>query len=373
MARREKKMLIDSVQVAEIEKQINEYSKSVYFMVTEYSFEFIVQKFKKELYYVPDYQRKLTWTPAKQSKFIESVFMGLPIPLLFFWQDDGGKMEIVDGSQRIRTIRDFMDDKITLKGLETIPVLNGMRYSDFLISRQRKFQEKSVRVIIFDNATDAVMRTEMFARINTSGTTANPAEVRRGSLPGPFMDLVINLAEEQAFVDLTPFSRSLINGREREELVTRFFAYLDNFNPELADGDGDIPSYKDKPQKFFFSFVKKTNERIKAEIEQNNTSTTVAAMRGEFLRMLRFVRSVSPNGFTKSEGGNQVPRARFESIAVGSALALRADPELLLRKPDITPLLESDSFKIATKTNAANVKKNLLGRIRQTKDWLAEK
>ena len=373
MALREKQILIDSAQVVEVEKQINEYSRTVKFTVTEYSFEFIVQKFKKELYYVPNYQRKLTWTPAKQSKFIESVFMGLPIPFLFFWQDEDGKMEIVDGSQRIRTIRDFMDDKITLKELEAIPAANGMRYSDLPISRQRKFQEKSVRIIILDNTTDAVTRTEMFARINTGGTTANPAEVRRGSLPGPFMDLIISLAEDQAFVDLTPFSRSLINRREREELVTRFFAYLDNFNPELADGDGDIPSYKDKPQRFFFTFVKKTNERIKAEIEQNDTSTTVEAMRGEFLRMLRFVRSVSHNGFTKSEGGNQVPRARFESIAVGSALALRADPELLQRAPDITPLLESDSFRNATKTDSANVKKKLLGRIRETKNWLANK
>lgn len=373
MARREKRMLIDSAQIEKVEKQINEYSQTVKFMVTEYSLEFIVQKFNKDLYYVPSYQREFTWTGAKQSKFIESVFMGLPIPFLFFWQDNNGKMEIVDGSQRIRTIRDFMGDKIKLHGLETIPAANGMRYSDFPISRQRKFEEKSVRVIILDNLTDAVTRTEMFARINTGGTTANAAEVRRGSLPGPFMDLVIKLAEEQEFVDLTPISRALINRREREELVTRFFAYLENFNPRLADGNGDIPSYKDVPQKFFFSFVKETNERLEAELSHSCTPTTADAMRDEFLQMLRFVRSVSPIGFTKSKGGKQVPRARFESIAVGSALALRADPGLLLRRLDITPLLESDSFKIATKTDAANVKKNLLGRIRQTKDWLAQK
>lgn len=373
MARKAKEMPIDYAQVEEVENQINDYARTVNFMVTEYSFEFIVQKFKKDLYYVPDYQRKLTWTPVKQSKFIESVFMGLPIPFLFFWQDEDGKMEIVDGSQRIRTIRDFLDDKITLKELDTIPAANGMRYSDFPISRRRKFQEKSIRVIILDNRTDAVTRTEMFARINTGGTTANPAEVRRGSLPGPFMDLVINLSNEQAFIDLTPISRSLINGREREELVTRFFAYLENFHPELANGDGDIPSYKDAPQKFFFSFVKETNERIETEIEQHDISATVEEMRDEFLRMLHFVRSVSPNGFTKSVGGNQVPRARFESIAVGSALALRADSGLLQRTPDITPLLESDSFKDATKTDSANVRKKLLGRIRETKNWLADK
>ena len=71
--------------VEEAEKQILEYSRAVKFTVTEYSFEFIVQKLTADRYYVPGYQRELVWTPAKQSKFIESVLMGLPIPFVFFW------------------------------------------------------------------------------------------------------------------------------------------------------------------------------------------------------------------------------------------------------------------------------------------------
>ncbi|WP_298434710.1 DUF262 domain-containing protein [uncultured Jannaschia sp.] len=346
------------------------------FTVTEYSFEFIVQKLKADRYYVPGYQREFVWTPAKQSKFIESVFMGLPIPFVFFWQDEEGRMEIVDGSQRIRTIRDFMDDKVALRGLETLPAANGLRFSDFAPSRRLMFSEKSLRVIILDNSTDAVTRTEMFARINTGGTTANDAEVRRGSLPGPFMDMVIELADSPEFVELTPISRSLVDKREREELVTRFFAYLESFDPTLVasdGGNGDIPSYKEEPRRFYFSFVKEANDRISSEIEQDDTSPTADAMREEFLRTLQFVNAVSPNGFTKSQTGNQVPRVRFESIAVGSALALRADPDLLLRSPDITPLLESAPFKEATKSDAANVKSKLLGRIRLVRDWLAER
>ena len=363
------------MQVEAAEKQIREYSRTVKFTVTEYSFEFIVEKLKAERYYVPGYQRKLVWSPAKQSKFIESVFMGLPIPFVFFWQDDDGRMEIVDGSQRLRTIRDFMDDKIILRKLEALPAANGLRYSDLLPSRRLMFSEKSLRVIILDNSTDAVTRTEMFARINTGGTIANDAEVRRGSLPGPFMDLVIDLAESPEFVALTPISQPLIDKREREELVTRFFAYLESFDPERIasdGGSGDIPDYKEAPSRFYFSFVKQANERIDAEIEQNGASATTEAMRGEFLQTLSFVSLVSPNGFTRSHTGNQVPRVRFESIAVGSALALRADPGLLQRVPDITPLLESDAFKNATKSDAANVRRRLLGRIRLVRDWLAE-
>lgn len=367
-----RRKLPDPDHVEEAERQILAYSRTVKFTVTEYSFEFIVQKLNSNRYYVPGYQRELVWTPAKQSKFIESILMGLPIPFVFFWQDKDGRMEIVDGSQRLRTIRDFMADKFSLQDLETIPAANGLRYSDFSGSRQLKFAETAIRVIILDNTTDAVTRTEMFARINTGGTIANDAEIRRGSLPGSFMDLVIELATMPRFIELTPVSQSLVDKREREELVTRFFAYLNSFDPTLADGDGDIPNYKEEPRRFYFSFVKEANDTIAAEEEATGVSSTVEEMRSEFDRVLAFVEKVSPHGFTKSETGKQVPRVRFEAIAVGSALALRADSTVFERVEDITPLLESEDFAHATKSDAANVKSKLLGRIKLVRNWLLQ-
>lgn len=363
----------DPAKVEAAEKLISDYARTVKFTVTEYSFEHIVQRLKGDRYYVPGYQREHTWLPEKQSKFIESVFMGLPIPFLFFWQDHDGRMEIVDGSQRIRTIRDFMDNKLVLKGLETIPAANELRYSDFPPSRQLKFVETSVRVIILDNATDAETRTEMFARINTGGTTATDAEVRRGSLPGPFMSMIIKLAKSPEFVNLTPISAQLVDKREREELVTRYFAYLESFDPEAiaADGDGgDIPDYKEEPRRFYFTFVKAMNERASDGGAEEGESAKLQAMSAEFKRMLAFVEKISPCGFTKTTTGGQVPRVRFESIAVGSALALRADPGLFVRAPDITPLLNSEEYKKATTSDAANVKSKLLKRIKMVRDWL---
>lgn len=374
MTTKTKRKPADPARVEAAEKQISDYARTVKFTVTEYSFEHIVQKLKGERYYVPGYQREHTWPLEKQSKFIESVFMGLPIPFVFFWQDQDGRMEIVDGSQRIRTIRDFIDNKLVLKGLETLPATNGLRFSDLPPARQLKFVETPIRVIILDNATDAVTRTEMFARINTGGTTATDAEVRRGSLPGPFMSKVISLAESSEFVELTPINAHLIDKREREELVTRFFAYLEKFDPKAiaADGDGgDILDYREEPRRFYFMFVKAMNEIASAEIAKDGKSAKLEEMSAEFERVLAFVKKVSPHGFTKSATGSQVPRVRFESIAVGSALALRADPSLFDRAPDITPLLNTEEYKEATTSDAANVKSKLLKRIKMVRDWLA--
>lgn len=365
-----KKMTAEKVELAE--QQIVDYARTVKFTIVEYSFEFIVQKLDAGRYYVPAYQRELVWTPPKKSKFIESVLMGLPIPFVFFWQNSDGRMEIVDGSQRLRTIRDFMADKFALRDLEVLPALNGFHYSDLSESRRLKIGDIPIRVIILDNTTDAVTRTEMFARINTGGTTANDAEIRRGSLPGPFMDLVIELATDTKFVELTPISSALVDQREREELITRFFAYLNSFDPVGREGFGDIPDYKEEPRRFFFTYVKRMNEEIAAELEQMGASTTANAMRAEFAGVLAFVASASPNGFTKSDTGKQVPRVRFESIAVGAALALRADATVATRVEDITPLLESPEFIEATRSDAANVKSKLLNRLVLTLNWLVD-
>lgn len=359
-------------QLQEAENQIREYSRAVKFAVTEYSFEFIIQKFNDERYYVPEYQRKLIWNQEKQSKFIESIFMGLPIPFVFFWQDDDGRMEIVDGSQRIRTVRDFMAGRLRLKGLETIPAANGLKYSDLTQARRLKFAETPIRVIILDNATDAVTRTEMFARINTGGTIANDAEIRRGSLPGPFMDLIIELAESEEFVNLTPMSISVANKREREELVTRFFVYLESFDQKDGGEGGDIPGYRDDPRRFYFNFVKEMNQKISDEIDGCGFSGTRDKLRQEFSDVLSFVSNASPYGFTKSASAKAVPRVRFESIAIGVALALRLDQSIYQRVSDISPLLGSEGFSKATKSDAANVKSKLINRVTITRNWLLQ-
>ena len=77
----------------------------------------------------------------------------------------------------------------------------------------------------------------MFARINTAGRSANDAEVRRGSLPGDFTDLVIECAQYNPFVRLTPISQKLINGKQREELVVRFFCFLETYDA-VEDSSG---------------------------------------------------------------------------------------------------------------------------------------
>ena len=372
MAVKRRRKKVDPAYVEEAENAINEYSKTVNFNIIDYSFEFMIERLEKGRYYIPEYQREHIWKPHQKSRFIETMLMGLPVPFMFFWQNSDGRMEVVDGSQRLRTVQEFMNDKFALKDLEVLDKANGLKFSDFSETTQLNFSEIGTRVIILDNNTDAETRTEMFARINTGGTTVNEAEIRRGALLGPFMDLITELAEHDDFIAMTPISKARIKEREREELVTRFFAYIERFAANDREGQGDVIGYGNSPKRFFFKFVKDMNEKVETELNEFGQSPTIDQLRNEFFQMLNFVEEITPFGFTKTPTGHQIPRVRYEVIAVGVGLALRENPELLNQELDVSEMLNSTDFKKATRSDAANVKKNLVRRLRLMRDWLLE-
>jgi Protein of unknown function DUF262 len=343
-------------EVAQAETQIIELSKRIEFYLTEYSVELLANKMIKSEFVVPAYQREYTWEQERKSRFIESLVLGLPIPFLFFWEMPNGKLEIVDGSQRLRSIEEFVLGDLRLGELQSLTALSGFKFSDLPESRQRKINNRSIRGIVLNEHADEQARFDMFERINTGSKIANMAEVRRGALAGPFMDLIIELSTLPKFVALTPVSKKDLNEREHEELVARFFAYSDG-----------LEGYKDRPSEFIFNYVKNMNA------EAANHPGLADRYRVRFQEAIDFIESVFPYGFRRSSTGKATPRARFEAIAVGSRLALDENPNLADEDvADVTNWLTSDDFTKVTGSDGANaiarlrertgfVRKRLLG------------
>jgi hypothetical protein len=338
------------------EREIVERSRRIDFYMSEYTIELLVEKMATGEYVIPDYQREYTWDLKRKSRFIESLVMGLPVPFLFFWTMPNGKLEIVDGSQRLRTLKEYIRDGLKLSTLETIPSLSKTRFLDLSESRQRKIKNWSIRGIILNEGADDQARRDMFDRINTGSLVANTAEVRRGALPGPFLDLVIELSREPAFEELAPVSTKAKNERVREELVTRFFAY----------GDG-LDSYTDSPKRFIFEYTKSMNELFLKDYQK------IAAYRSRFLGVLNFVRKTFPNGFKKSANAHTTPRVRFEAIAIGSYLALKDHPEMASPPfPKVSSWIDGKGFLDVTTSDAANVKSKIVNRFNFVRDALVE-
>jgi len=338
------------------EQEIREKQKIVDYDTKEYPVEVLVQKYKEGLdddineLYIPDYQRDLIWDDVRQSKFIESIFLGLPIPYIFVAdlrpeEEDLGRLEIVDGTQRIRTLDKFLHDELKLCELKKLENLNDFRFSDLPLARQRRFNRSTIRMIVLTEKADEETRRDLFDRVNSS-IELNDMEKRRGTSPGPFVDLLEELAKEPKFVKLCPLSDASRRKREPEEFVLRFFAYLNNYK----------------------NFERKVNEFLNEYLEVHNSNKIDKDnFRNTFLTMLNFVDNYFPNGFSKAKGHVRTPRIRFEAISVGVSLALQQKNDL---KPSSIDWLNSEEFKEYTTSDASNSKPKVIRRIEYVRDKL---
>jgi uncharacterized protein with ParB-like and HNH nuclease domain len=343
-------------QKAEAEEEIIQHQRIVDYDTKEYPVEVIVDKYltgKEEddnEIFVPDYQREFVWPNNTRSKFIESVLIGLPIPYIFV-ADVGkgeGRLEIVDGSQRIRTLASFLKDEFQLEGLKKLKKLNEFRFSDLPIGRQRRFKRRTIRLIELTERADEDVRRDIFERINTGSQLLNDMEVRWGTNEGPLLQFIRECASNPLFKELAPLSDSMELRRERDEFILRFFAYLDNylnFNKRVVEF---LDNYLSTHQPSF--------DDNKAE-----------QMRTEFKCMLKFVEQYFPNGFRKKSSHTRTPRIRFEAISVGVALALRENPSLV---PVNLDWLESPEFKEHTTSDASNSRPKVIARIEFVRDRL---
>jgi hypothetical protein len=325
--------------------QIREKQREVKYDLRDFTIDFIIHQYRLDLFYIPEYQREYVWPDRHRCRFIESVILGLPIPMMFVADMEDGRLEIVDGAQRIQTLEAFENGDLALSSLTQLETLNGFRYSDLPVSQQRKFGTRALRLIVLEDSTTLEVRQEIFNRINTSTFKARPAEVRRGAYSGPLMSLVKECANDPLFLKLCPITDSLMNRRENEELLLRFFAYSDRYT-----------RFKHDVEKFLDGYI--VEEGRAFDVENH---------RAEFQAVLAFVDKYFPAGFAKARGAKTTPRVRFEAIAVGSNLAIRKDPQLV---PSPIDWLDSEEFQRQVTTHASNSLPRLRGRIEFVRDRL---
>ena len=354
--------LLTLQQLEQMESEIKEKQKITDHEIREFPVSVIVSMFTDGLeeddaeLYIPDYQREFIWDVKRQSRFIESLLLDLPIPYLFVADTnakDDGRLEIVDGSQRIRTLVNFLHGDLELTGLKKIPSANGLRYTDLPKSRQLRFNRKTIRMIELTEKADEEARREIFDRLNSGGVHLNYMERRYGSSDSPFYTFLMRIEQEYAprdetttlFKKLCPLTSSRIQRAEYAELLLRFFAYSNNYqNFEHRVDD----------------FLERYAERSDHDFEQ---------MENELNRVLDYVdKTFGKRGFKKRESDNSVPRIRFEALAVGTALALRENLDLNTEQ-DLS-WVDSQEFITHTRSDASNSKPKVIARIEYVRDQL---
>jgi hypothetical protein len=153
----------------------------------------------------PSYQRRPRWDRERQSRLIESFIMNIPVPPLFVYESDLAKYEVMDGQQRITAILEYYTNRYKLEGLQQWPELNGRIY-DTLPSEIRKGLDRrsiSYIVLLKESAStteeEALLRQQVFERLNTGGVQLSHQEIRNSLYQGKFNDLLLSVAREELF------------------------------------------------------------------------------------------------------------------------------------------------------------------------------
>lgn len=306
--------------------------------------------------YIPEYQRDFTWDEDRQSKLIESIILGLPIPFIFVAENRDSSWEIVDGSQRIRTIHSFVTNQLRLQNLKSITGLNGYTFQELDKSRQGKILSTALRIIVLSEETTDNVKKDMFERINRGSDLLKPMEKRKGIYTGVFTSFIYDYCQENSkYQELIKIDKWLVKRQELEELLLRFFAITDTKIYEKGI-DGGIANFLD-------DYLEKKNKELE-KLSSDARKQIFAEYTNRINKVVNYVDKNFPYGFRHTQNP-QTKRSVFEAISVGVWKALDEKKALnSLDKNKIKECLDSSEFRQYTHVaNELHRKQKLKGRI----------
>lgn len=198
------------------------------------SFRELIQRYDDDELVKPELQRKYVWDKAEASRFIDSLLLGLPVPSIFLAQTVDEKLLIIDGFQRIMTVYDYVRGVFAKDGrtfsLSRSEKINkrwrGKAFNELTDAEQRRVRNTTIHAIIFAQqqpAEDDTSLFQVFERINTSGRTLLPQEIRNCVAQGRFNSLLIELNGYKRWRE--SFGLTEPDSRMRDmEFILRFFA-----------------------------------------------------------------------------------------------------------------------------------------------------
>lgn len=212
----------------------------------------------------PRFQRNFIWDKTRQSRLIESIFLGLPLPSIYLSEYDDGRMTIVDGLQRISTIRDFMDDKLRLCNMEYFDYFNGKTFSELHLPdlQLRRFYRTQITCFKIDYRSPNQLKYDLFRRLNTGGKALNDQEIRNCLSRSNVQDALYSMISSEEFKSAT--CGSIKDSRmAAQESALRFICFYN-----LYTSASDLSGYDGNMSRTLDSCVEKLNEAAAQELDK---------------------------------------------------------------------------------------------------------
>lgn len=198
------------------------------------SFRELIARYDDDELVKPELQRNYVWDKAEASRFIDSILLGLPVPSIFLAKTLDEKLLIIDGYQRLMTVRDFVKGIFSTDGsifkLSRSEKIHdrwkGKAFLELTPEEQRKIRNTTIHAIVFmqkhpvDGDTSLF---QVFERINSGGRSLLPQEIRNCVYQGPLNSLLFELNKVPEWRAL--WGNPEPDSRMRDmECILRFFA-----------------------------------------------------------------------------------------------------------------------------------------------------
>jgi hypothetical protein len=200
--------------------------------------DLLLQRIKyDELNLTPDFQRKDgIWNNRTKSRLIESILIRIPLPAFYMDATDENKWVVIDGLQRLTTLKMFVinkdinnnendrDKPLKLSELEFLTQLNGKTFDELPRNFQRRIIETQVTVYLIEKGTPAAVKFNIFKRINTGGLPLSLQEIRHALNIGESTKFLKKLSESTEFKRATAY-RNFSQRMADREFILRFLAF----------------------------------------------------------------------------------------------------------------------------------------------------
>lgn len=236
-------------------------------------------------------QRSYCWERARKSALIESMILGFPIPNVFAKRIDDGTGKrggniyyIMDGKQRLSTVKEFLNDEFALSKLPPVTYfdneedkevevdISGMKFSELPDGLKDFLNTVTFNVTYFDNLTKDEER-ELFKRLNAG----KPLSAKNKTLASAKnIEELLDIGSHELFDKM--LSDKARQNKNQAVIVTKVLTMLNkdvteisfaskDFNPEIEEMQ---VSDNDKLElNKVFNYIVNTHEELKENHEKD--------------------------------------------------------------------------------------------------------
>lgn len=212
---------------------------------------------EKELVLDPEYQRNYVWDNKKASKLIESIILNVPIPVIYVSEEKDSSWSVIDGLQRLNSLKRYFDGKYKLSGLEVLFELNKCDINSLPAKYARMLRNGLLRIVMITADSNDEIKYDIFMRLNTGAVHLNEQELRNCLYRGKLNNFLQEEAKNIQWLELLGLKEPHKRMADRE-LLLRFLALSANWDRE----GGKIMGYSGNLKFFLNTFMKKYQNDI---------------------------------------------------------------------------------------------------------------